>query len=102
MSTAKRVVVVCSRQYSGRKEGVLLREVGVRGDRWKRVTVPATECPRIPADFLEEERVDMGAAWFSQEYMCEFVDDGSELARPERPARPDLHRRQAHRYSARA
>jgi hypothetical protein len=43
---------------------------------WERHTAPATECPRIPAEFLEEEKREMGAAWFAQEYLCEFVDDG--------------------------
>jgi hypothetical protein len=44
------------------------------GPGWHRVSVPATECARIPAAFLEEERGQMGAQWFRQEYMCEFVD----------------------------
>jgi hypothetical protein len=39
--------------------------------------VPATECPRIPAEFLEEERDEMGAVWFRQEYLCDFVDSGA-------------------------
>jgi hypothetical protein len=41
---------------------------------WERYTVPATECPRISASFLEEERRAMGEWWFRQEYMCEFLD----------------------------
>ncbi len=44
-----------------------------------RVSVKATECPRIGAAFLEEERREMGAAWFQQEYMAEFVDNGSAV-----------------------
>ena len=44
------------------------------GAGWLRVSVPATECPRIPREFLEEERSQMGGLWFQQEYMCEFVD----------------------------
>jgi len=44
------------------------------GERWKKVTVQATECARIGRDFLEEERRELGMAWFRQEYMCEFVD----------------------------
>lgn len=44
------------------------------GDEWLRVSVPATECARIPKEFLEEERRQMGSAWFRQEYLCEFVD----------------------------
>jgi hypothetical protein len=46
---------------------------------WKRVSVAATECPRIPASFLEEERAALGALWFQQEYLCEFVDNGMEV-----------------------
>jgi hypothetical protein len=43
---------------------------------WHRISIPATECPRISAAFLEEERAQMGHAAFRQEYLCEFVDDG--------------------------
>jgi hypothetical protein len=32
------------------------------------------ECPRIPADFLEEERGTLPDFWFRQEYLCEFAD----------------------------
>ena len=41
---------------------------------WERYEVPAKECPRISADFLEEERRSMGEWWFAQEYLCEFLD----------------------------
>jgi hypothetical protein len=41
---------------------------------WDRIRVPATECSRIPAAFLDEERETMGDQWFRQEYLCEFVD----------------------------
>jgi phage FluMu gp28-like protein len=43
------------------------------GPGWERVRVPAAECPRIPASFLEEERATMGDRTFGQEYECEFV-----------------------------
>jgi phage FluMu gp28-like protein len=49
------------------------------GDEWMRVSVPATECERIPAKFLEKERGAMTKAMFAQEYMCEFTGDGTEL-----------------------
>ena len=49
------------------------------GDEWTRFSVKATECPRIGADFLEEERREMGAAWFGQEYMAEFIDNGEAV-----------------------
>jgi hypothetical protein len=49
------------------------------GDEWLRVSVPATECPRISPKFLERERRDMGDAWVRQEYLCEFVDSGGSV-----------------------
>jgi hypothetical protein len=42
------------------------------GPQWQRTTVPATECPRIPPAFLEEERATLGQRCFAQEYLCEF------------------------------
>ena len=48
------------------------------GDRWARISVAATECTRIPAEFLEEERAALGSVWHAQEYMCEFVDNGAD------------------------
>ena len=47
-------------------------------DEWFRVSVPATECARISAEFLEAERRAVGPVWFGQEYMGEFVDNGTE------------------------
>ena len=47
------------------------------GPEWERVKVPATECPRIGAAFLAEEQRSLGAWWFSQEYLCEFIDAAS-------------------------
>lgn len=49
------------------------------GTDWARFCVKATECPRIAAPFLEEERREMGAAWFGQEYMAEFIDNGEAV-----------------------
>ncbi|HXJ39683.1 MAG TPA: terminase family protein, partial [Bryobacteraceae bacterium] len=49
------------------------------GDTWERVKVRATECERIHPDFLEEERRELGQAWFRQEYMAEFMDIGGGL-----------------------
>jgi hypothetical protein len=47
------------------------------GDVWKRVTATATDCDRISAEFLDEERAVLGALWFRQEFQCEFVDGGA-------------------------
>jgi len=44
-------------------------------ERWRRISVPATECPRITPEFLEEEREALGDRVFRREYMCEFTDD---------------------------
>ena len=64
------------------KNGFFYTEWSHHRDRWERLSVPATECPRIPAEFLEEERSTMGEDWFRQEYMCEFIDvNGTVFAR---------------------
>ena len=41
---------------------------------WDRVRVTAEQCPRIPSDFLAEERQALGERWFRQEYQCSFED----------------------------
>jgi len=52
---------------------------------WEHVLVPATECPRISPEFLEEERESLGDVAFRSEYLCEYVDaagaafDGSDI-----------------------
>jgi hypothetical protein len=47
-----------------------------------RVCGKATECDRFSSDFLEEERGEMKADWFAQEYLCEFTDsDDAVFAR---------------------
>lgn len=53
------------------------------GDDWDRYRVPATDCPRISAEFLEEERRNLGDWWFRQEYLCEFMDAEKSAFRPE-------------------
>jgi Terminase large subunit, T4likevirus-type, N-terminal len=49
------------------------------GADWFRIAVPATECPRISARFLEAEMSAVGPIWFAQEYMGEFVDNGMSV-----------------------
>jgi hypothetical protein len=46
---------------------------------WERYEVPATEVPRIPAAFLEEERKALGPWRFAQEYMCQFGENDAAL-----------------------
>ena len=43
-----------------------------------RHTGPVTECPRVPAAFLEKERK-RGDGYFRREYLCEFVETGQYL-----------------------
>jgi len=57
------------------KQGFFYENWEHGGEEWERAAVRATECPRIGAKFLEEERKQLGDAWFRQEYMCEFVED---------------------------
>jgi hypothetical protein len=42
------------------------------GPGWERIRITARECPRIPREFLEEERRSMPPRWFNQEYQCSF------------------------------
>lgn len=44
------------------------------GEPWERVRVPASECPRIDREFLDEERLVLGPRWFAQEYCCSFEE----------------------------
>jgi hypothetical protein len=61
------------------KQGFFYDRWEYGGTGWLRIGVKATECPRISKDFLEEERREMSAAFFGQEYMGEFVDNGSAV-----------------------
>jgi len=61
------------------KRGFFYEEWANGGARWERMEVPATRCPRISREFLEEERAAMGEQWFRQEYLCEFGDAGGSL-----------------------
>ncbi len=58
------------------KRGWFFEEFGNThsGENWKRISVPATDCPRIDPGFLKKERERMGERWFNQEYMCGWVD----------------------------
>jgi hypothetical protein len=58
-------------------------EAWVSSEPWERYQVPATECPRISEDFLEEERRSLGEWFFRQEYFCEFMDAETQAFRRE-------------------
>ena len=46
---------------------------------WTRVAVKATDCPRLPALFLEKQRKEKGDAVFRREFLCEFMDADQSL-----------------------
>jgi hypothetical protein len=52
-------------------------------DDWQRVRIPASECPRISPEFLEEERRALGELAFRSEYLCEFCDTDDSAFRTE-------------------
>jgi hypothetical protein len=54
------------------------------GDKsWHRVRVPASECPRITKQFLDEELRELGLQRFAEEYNLEFIEDGDQVIRTE-------------------
>jgi hypothetical protein len=48
-------------------------------EEWHRIRVSASDVPRIPSDFLEEERRTLPPLAFASEYLCEFVDSISSV-----------------------
>jgi len=44
-------------------------------EEWKRFLVTAKDCPRLSAEFLQEELRTRGERRFRQEYECEFLED---------------------------
>jgi hypothetical protein len=60
------------------KRGVFFEEWS-QGVGWERYEVPARECPRIPASFLEEEQRALPARVYRQEYECSFEDTEDQV-----------------------
>jgi hypothetical protein len=60
------------------KRGVFYEEWS-EGLGWERYEVPASECPRIPASFLEEERKALPARVYRQEYFNSFEDTDDQV-----------------------
>jgi hypothetical protein len=48
-------------------------------ERWYKVEVTADHIPRLSPEFLVEELAELGPDWFSQEYMCQFIDPEGSL-----------------------
>jgi hypothetical protein len=60
------------------KRGVFYEE-WTSGAGWDRYEVPASECPRIPASFLEEERDALPSWVYRQEYECSFEETEDQV-----------------------
>jgi hypothetical protein len=60
------------------KRGVFFEEWN-QGEGWERYQVPARECPRISASFLDEERRTLPARVYRQEYECSFEDTEDQV-----------------------
>jgi len=72
-------IVLLSTPFGQR--GFFWKEWTEGGDDWQRVKITAEMCPRIPRDWLEQERRTIGDWWFRQEYLCEFVDTVDQVFR---------------------
>lgn len=60
------------------KRGVFFEEWTGTGD-WERYEVPASECPRIPTGFLEEERRTLPRRVYRQEYENSFEETEDQV-----------------------
>jgi hypothetical protein len=60
------------------KRGVFFEE-WIGGQGWERYEVPASQCPRISEEFLEEERASLPPFIFRQEYECSFEETEDQV-----------------------
>jgi terminase large subunit-like protein len=60
------------------KRGVFFEE-WTGGGTWERYEVPASQCPRISEEFLEEERQALPPFIFRQEYECSFEETEDQV-----------------------
>jgi hypothetical protein len=63
------------------RRGAFYREWTEGGPGWHRVEVTAEQCPRIPTDWLAEERRALGPWFYASEYGCQFMDTTDSLFR---------------------
>lgn len=72
LATSKGRFILLSTPYG--KRGYF-HDAWSNGDpTWTRITARASECSRIPPEFLAEQQKTLGSRWYSQEYECNFVD----------------------------
>jgi hypothetical protein len=63
------------------KRGFFHQEWTEGGALWHRTKVTAHDCPRIPPDWLEQERKQIGEWWYRQEYEVAFVETVDQVFR---------------------
>lgn len=63
--------LVCLSTPKG-KRGWFWEECEEKQGDWHRIRVKADQCPRIPKEFLREERLALGERWYKQEYEISF------------------------------
>ncbi len=61
------------------KRGFFFHEWTEGGALWHRTKVTAYDCPRISREWLEAEHKAIGDWWFSQEYLCEFIETEDQV-----------------------
>jgi hypothetical protein len=61
------------------KRGFFHHEFTEGGADWHRVKVTAHDVPRIDPAWLAAESERIGSWWFSQEYLCEFVETDDQV-----------------------
>jgi hypothetical protein len=54
-------------------------ETWVSGEDWRKIEVPAEQCPRLSPAFLQQERRELGERVYLQEYGCQFVEAIGQL-----------------------
>ncbi|MBI3208598.1 MAG: hypothetical protein HYZ37_06825 [Candidatus Solibacter usitatus] len=65
------------------KRGFFYDEYANPESPFTKLTVPATDCPRIPKSFLEEQSARMPRHVFEQEYLCHFHAPSNALFSPD-------------------
>jgi hypothetical protein len=61
------------------KRGAFYEEWTGGSDSWERYEVPTSQCPRISAEFLEEERATLPGWVYRQEYECSFEETEDQV-----------------------
>ncbi len=72
-------IIMLSSPYG--KRGIFHQVWTEGGDDWLKVRVTATDCPRITAEFLEQEKRTMPDWVFRAEYLCEFTETDDAVFR---------------------